>query len=113
MTRFQGAQANVSALRLVDLDKEETKKMLHDWTNSELRFGRRAVEMTALRTELALLFDAVSLFARALHDMEHVENFELKSFSCEAPSNWTNGEALLQRLKTVRHVPTHTSLRLA
>ncbi|XP_065292908.2 glutamate receptor ionotropic, kainate 2-like isoform X2 [Dermacentor albipictus] len=52
-------------------------------------------------TELALLFDAVSLFARALHDMEHVENFELKSFSCEAPSNWTNGEALLQRMKTV------------
>ncbi|XP_072144874.1 glutamate receptor ionotropic, kainate 2-like [Dermacentor andersoni] len=101
MTRFQEALANVSALRLVDLDKEETRKLLHDWTNSELRFGHRALEMTALRTELALLFDAMSLFARALHDMEHVENFELKSFSCEAPSNWTNGEALLQRMKTV------------
>lgn len=101
MTRFRGALANVSALRLVDLDRDETRKLLHEWTNSELRFGRRALEMTALRTELALLFDAVSLFARALHDMEHVENFELNSLSCEAPSNWTNGEALLQRMKTV------------
>lgn len=60
-----------------------------------------ALHTLPLKTELALIFDATTLFARALHDMEHIENFELKSFSCESPSNWTNGEALVQRMKTV------------
>ncbi|XP_040071934.1 glutamate receptor ionotropic, kainate 2 isoform X2 [Ixodes scapularis] len=102
VSKFKNTLANVSALRLVDLEKWDMKRLLHDWTNSELRFGRKALELTALKTELALLFDAAMLFARALHDMEHIENFELKSFNCDIPANWTNGEALLQRMKTVQ-----------
>lgn len=52
VTGFRNTLANVSALRLVDLEKADMRRFLHDWTNSELRYGRRALEMTALKVSL-------------------------------------------------------------
>ncbi|KAG0429103.1 hypothetical protein HPB47_023958, partial [Ixodes persulcatus] len=49
VSKFKNSLANVSALRLVDLEKWDMKRLLHDWTNSELRFGRKALELTALK----------------------------------------------------------------
>ncbi|XP_064489390.1 glutamate receptor ionotropic, kainate 2-like [Ornithodoros turicata] len=111
-SQFHNTLANVSALRLVDMERREMQELLHSWSNSELRYGRRALNMTSLRTDIALIFDATTLFARALHDLEHIHTFELKSLSCDSPSAWANGETLLKQMKMVNIKGLTGDLRL-
>ncbi|GAB6022611.1 hypothetical protein CHUAL_006707 [Chamberlinius hualienensis] len=64
------------------------------------KIGERA-DFT-LKTETALMFDAVYLFAKALHDLDSSQTITIKPLSCESESPWGPGNSLINYMKVVQ-----------
>jgi hypothetical protein len=56
-----------------------------------------------LQTEMALMHDAVYLFARALHRLyfKDEESFEVQSLQCDVVNKWAHGFPLANYMKIV------------
>jgi hypothetical protein len=56
-----------------------------------------------LQTEMALMHDAVFLFARALHRLYYKieERFEVQSLGCDVSNKWAYGFPLAHYMKIV------------
>ena len=54
-----------------------------------------------LQTETALMYDAVHLFSKALHELSRAAQIDTTSLSCTKSKTWSNGESLLNYMKMV------------
>lgn len=54
-----------------------------------------------LQTETALMYDAVHLFAKALHDLDSSQRIDIKPLSCDAVDTWPHGYSLINYMKIV------------
>ncbi|KAL2747620.1 hypothetical protein V1477_004312 [Vespula maculifrons] len=64
----------------------------------EFTSGGRIVES---RTETSLMYDAVHLFAKALHDLDTSQQIDIKPLSCESTDTWPHGYSLINYMKIV------------
>lgn len=55
-----------------------------------------------LQTEVALMYDAVHLFAKALSELTVAQQFETVPLSCNKKQTWQYGNSLLNYMKSVR-----------
>ncbi|CAG9787775.1 unnamed protein product [Diatraea saccharalis] len=53
------------------------------------------------QTETALMYDAVHLFAKALHDLDTSQQIDVRPLSCEAEDTWPHGYSLINYMKIV------------
>ncbi|KAL1416535.1 hypothetical protein MTO96_027898 [Rhipicephalus appendiculatus] len=98
------ATAGVYGFRLLDPDQASVHDVIRDWNFGELLFGRR-VERSTLRTENALIYDAVSLLARSFHDLDRSQSIDTHRLSCwdpDAQGPWPHGRALVSYMKMVQ-----------
>ena len=58
--------------------------------------------LNIFQTETALIYDAVHLFAQALHDLDHSQNIDTKPLSCDGSDTWQHGNSLVNYMKLVR-----------
>ena len=56
---------------------------------------------TCFQTETALMYDAVYLFAKALHVLDTSQQIDIKPLSCEATVTWDHGYSLINYMKVV------------
>ena len=54
-----------------------------------------------LQTETALMYDAVHLFAKAMHEVSNAQQIDTVSLSCNKAKTWSNGESLINYMKMV------------
>ena len=54
-----------------------------------------------LQTETALIYDAVHLFAQALHDLDHSQEINTSPLSCDGSETWQHGNSLVNYMKLV------------
>lgn len=54
-----------------------------------------------LQTEVALVFDAVQLFAKALDDLDRSKHISVTSLDCEGDVTWIHGNSLINYMKWV------------
>lgn len=54
-----------------------------------------------LQAETALMYDAVHLFAKALHDLDSSQRIDIKPLSCDAVDTWPHGYSLINYMKIV------------
>lgn len=54
-----------------------------------------------MQTETALMYDAVHLFAKALHDLDTSQRIDIKPLSCDAVDTWPHGYSLINYMKIV------------
>ncbi|OXU29874.1 hypothetical protein TSAR_002822 [Trichomalopsis sarcophagae] len=52
-------------------------------------------------TETALMYDAVHLFARALHVLDASQQIDIKPLSCDLTNTWDHGYSLINYMKNV------------
>jgi hypothetical protein len=53
-----------------------------------------------LQTELALVYDAVHLFAKALH--KHPESIsKIRPIKCDEEDGWSEGASIINNMKTM------------
>lgn len=53
------------------------------------------------QTETALMYDAVHLFAKALHDLDSSQRIDINPLSCDAVDTWPHGYSLINYMKIV------------
>lgn len=98
---FRYGGTNITALRLIDPNKPEVKKMVESWFIDEARHYGRIIsdEIKQITTEAALMFDAVHLFARALSDLDGSKEVQISTLYCEGDKTWQHGNSLINYMK--------------
>ncbi|XP_045499152.1 glutamate receptor ionotropic, kainate 2 isoform X3 [Colias croceus] len=109
LEEFKYGGTNITALRLLDPERPEVQRVVRDWVYDEARKGRKLQlghtsakeNMTFIKTETALMYDAVHLFAKALHDLDTSQQIDVRPLSCEAEDTWPHGYSLINYMKIV------------
>ncbi|XP_044738243.1 glutamate receptor ionotropic, kainate 2 isoform X2 [Chrysoperla carnea] len=109
LEEFKYGGTNITAFRLVDPEKPEIQKVVRDWIYGEARYGRKLDlgltssrdNITFIKAETALMYDAVHLFAKALHDLDTSQQIDIKPLSCDTVDTWPHGYSLINYMKIV------------
>ncbi|KAL3278738.1 hypothetical protein HHI36_016268 [Cryptolaemus montrouzieri] len=96
---FKHGGTNITAFRLVDPQNPDVEKVLKEWNSSDMKVT--VGEKASIRSETALMYDAVHLFAKALHDLDTSQRIDIKSMSCDAVDTWPHGYSLINYMKIV------------
>ncbi|XP_065566794.1 glutamate receptor ionotropic, kainate 2-like [Artemia franciscana] len=99
---YQYGGTNITALRLVDPTKPESASLVSDWVQSEQRYGRRInnSDMT-ITTRMAMIYDGVVLFAKALHELDRSQDVNIRPLSCDSADTSTFGNSLANYMRLV------------
>ncbi|XP_034252804.1 glutamate receptor ionotropic, kainate 2-like isoform X2 [Thrips palmi] len=102
LEEFKYGGTNITAFRLVDPEKPEVQQAVKDWIQGEARHGRKLdMDAAKVKTETALMYDAVHLFAKALHDLDSSQRIDIKPLSCNSDDTWPHGYSLINYMKIV------------
>ena len=123
---FQYSGTNISAFSLIDSNAAEYMDVIRDWNQSPstgIQMPSREITManrnspannpnwqpddTAYKsvqnftTEVALMYDAVMLFATALADLQRSKPIAMQQLSCETEDQWAYGWAITNYMKMI------------
>ncbi|XP_069680954.1 glutamate receptor ionotropic, kainate 2-like isoform X2 [Periplaneta americana] len=100
-SEFEDGHTNITLLRLVDPDDGVVKNVVKFWTDWEQHYKRPfSVTPQTVRLEMALMHDAVFLYARALHQLYlHGERFGVQGLRCDGDGRWPHGFPLVNFMK--------------
>ncbi|PBC34948.1 Glutamate receptor, ionotropic kainate [Apis cerana cerana] len=102
LEEFKHGGTNITAFRLVDPEKQDIQKVVQDWIYGEKRYNRELdMGQSSNKTETSLMYDAVHLFAKALHDLDTSQQIDIKPLSCESTDTWPHGYSLINYMKIV------------
>uniref|UniRef100_A0AAR5QFC0 Glutamate receptor 1 n=1 Tax=Dendroctonus ponderosae TaxID=77166 RepID=A0AAR5QFC0_DENPD len=109
LEEFKYGGTNITAFRLVDPDGPEIRRAVRDWSfppdikmkKTEPLSGLYRDNTTFVKAETALMYDAVHLFAKALHDLDTSQQIDIKPLSCDAVDFWPHGYSLINYMKVV------------
>ncbi|KAJ8315099.1 hypothetical protein KUTeg_007249 [Tegillarca granosa] len=102
LEQFSHAGANITAFRLVDPTKPNVMHVTDDWVLEELNKRESPLQgQREIPTDVALMYDAVHLFARALHELLKAKDVTTQALSCSKDKKWTDGISLLNYMKTI------------
>ncbi|KAL1478838.1 hypothetical protein MTO96_052344, partial [Rhipicephalus appendiculatus] len=102
MEDFQYGGTNISAFRLVDTNAKEFDEVARDWMTRRLRHGQKG-EGNLYRTKVALMYDAVRLFATALRDLQpnNGPKIQVRPLSCETEEPWSQGNSFVKYMRMI------------
>ncbi|XP_065092491.1 glutamate receptor ionotropic, kainate 2 isoform X2 [Ochlerotatus camptorhynchus] len=106
LDEFKYGGTNITAFRLVDPENPEVSQAIRNWTLGEARLGKKVdfkttENVTVIKAETALMYDAVHLFAKALHDLDTSQQIDIHPLSCDAQDTWPHGYSLINYMKIV------------
>ena len=89
---------NITGFRLIDPDSSPVQQYLKKFPNSGE--GKE----NYLFTENAFVHDAVRVYAKALNDLDSLQEMEIQPLSCDDGQAWEDGEKVLGYIKEVEYV---------
>lgn len=99
---FRHDGCNITAFRLIDNSRPVVADVINEWRVKHVMEGHSPLENErGVRTETALMYDAVHLFSKALHELSHARDIDTSSLSCNKDRTWSNGDSLLNYMKMV------------
>lgn len=102
---FKYGGTNITAFRLIDPDSSVVRETVKNWTLYDAKNNRKQyyeyMNTSAISVETALTFDAVHLFAKALHDLDSSQQIDIHPLSCENQDTWPHGYSLINYMKIV------------
>ncbi|XP_055710635.1 glutamate receptor ionotropic, kainate 2 isoform X2 [Phlebotomus papatasi] len=106
LDEFKYGGTNITSFRLVDPEKPIVQDTIDTWIYGETKSGRKVpfgkmTNISVIRTETALMYDAVHLFAKALHDLDTSQQIDIQPLSCDASDTWPHGYSLINYMKIV------------
>ncbi|CAG7834172.1 unnamed protein product [Allacma fusca] len=119
---FRFAEVNITAFRMVDPNRPEVQTVLQQYQQQHSETNRNSFTgnygsslwMTSngkapennhvqlLKTDTALLYDAVYLLAKALHVLDSSQRIEIKRLNCSATDTWPHGYSIINYMKMVQ-----------
>ncbi|XP_068238713.1 glutamate receptor ionotropic, kainate 2-like isoform X2 [Palaemon carinicauda] len=108
---FKYGGSNITAVRLIDPDREEVRDVMLDWESGRALHGHKHLDkdlIVKLRnisfwtTETALMYDAVKLFVMAIQALDNSTDVQMTSLVCEGEDAWVHGNSLINYMKLVK-----------
>ncbi|XP_069985019.1 glutamate receptor ionotropic, kainate 2 isoform X2 [Penaeus vannamei] len=116
---FRHGDTNITALTIVDPENPLVQQVIQDWVFGELRHGRnvenpentlknsnmtqpKSSPLPIPQTEVALMYDAVHLFAKALDDLDRSRHIDITPLECDGDITWVHGNSLINYMKWVQ-----------
>ena len=88
---------------MIDTNKYEVKQVIKDIVSNEMNMGRPLeIEDGNLDTTTALIYDAVHLFALALHELSMIQEIDIKPLDCQGETSWAHGSSLINYMKLAK-----------
>lgn len=100
---YKYSGANITAMRLIDPSRKQVREVIQDFINLSDN-GNQPTPLERgqyLQTEVALIYDAVHLFAKALSELTVAQHFETVPLSCNKKQTWQYGNSLLNYMKSM------------
>ncbi|CAH0555476.1 unnamed protein product [Brassicogethes aeneus] len=92
--------ANITSIRLFDLNNVEFKRAVRNWELSQYHLGNRIkIDPQEIRTETVLMHDAVLLFLDTLNTLQLTQTIETTPISCDSTEKWSGGFAISNFMK--------------
>lgn len=104
MEEFKYGGTNITAFRLVDPDNQYVQESVNEWSQAEIKAGIKHPPFqnsSVVKAETALMYDAVHLFAKALHDLDTSQQIDIQPLSCDGEDTWPHGYSLINYMKIV------------
>lgn len=110
---FMYGGTNITAFRLVNPDNPLVRQTVKNWTsidtkssggsssNSGKKINFGYFNTSTIKAETALMYDAVHLFAKALHDLDSSQQIDIHPLSCDNQDTWPHGYSLINYMKIV------------
>ncbi|XP_050390802.1 glutamate receptor ionotropic, kainate 2 [Patella vulgata] len=99
---YKHGGANITSFRLINPDRRRVIDVRTEWLLEERRSGKSPLMGQAeIETETALVYDAVHLFARALHELSQAQDVTTSALSCDKAQSWNHGNSLLNYMKSM------------
>lgn len=91
-------------MRLIDPNDFDVQNAIRDWVEGEKRNGMMLdVTPDVVKTETALLYDSVQLFAKAVNLLdEPKKRITGSSLRCDGIETWSHGYSLVNYMRLVR-----------
>jgi len=98
LDEFRYGGTNITGFRLVN--EKIVSDVVRQWSYDDKGVIRSA-NLTTVRSETALMYDAVHLFAKALHDLDSSQQIDIHPISCDGQNTWQHGFSLINYMKIV------------
>ncbi|GLV43975.1 Kainate-type ionotropic glutamate receptor subunit 1D [Carabus blaptoides fortunei] len=103
LTPFQYGGANITGVSMIDPMDEDVIEVARDFHKYKQTVDRSIPDdrmpQFKFKSKIALLYDAVYVFAMALKDLNRAQ-LTAKLLSCDARDNWEHGYSLINFIKT-------------
>ncbi|KAL1131752.1 hypothetical protein AAG570_011365, partial [Ranatra chinensis] len=97
---FKWGGTNITGVRLVDPDNPKVKTAIDQWqTHVDEENKNHSLYQVNIYVNAALIYDAVFLFANALHNLETSLELNTKSLDCDAHNSWEHGYSIINYMK--------------
>ncbi|XP_069972392.1 glutamate receptor ionotropic, kainate 2-like isoform X1 [Penaeus vannamei] len=98
LEEFKYSGTNITGIQLIDPKK--LQHIVEDWKFGERRFARILTpDLLKVTTEAALMYDAVSLFAKGLDTLSSSHDVDIEKVYCEGDKTWQHGDSLINYMK--------------
>ncbi|CAL4122174.1 unnamed protein product, partial [Meganyctiphanes norvegica] len=123
---FKYGGSNVTAVRLIDPDREAVRSLMNEfnrWSGGAgggggggggggMSYGRYYDDPNGgygvdqfdlvMKTETALMYDAVNLFVMAIQQLDNSTDLQITELLCEGNDAWVHGNSLINFMKMVK-----------
>ncbi|XP_071521274.1 glutamate receptor ionotropic, kainate 2-like isoform X2 [Panulirus ornatus] len=108
---FKYGGSNITAVRLIDPDRDEVRHLTEDWQAGRIFYTNKLHDddmimklrnMSVWTTETALMYDAVKLFVLAIQALDNSTDVQMTSLMCEGEEAWVHGNSLINYMKLVK-----------
>ncbi|XP_069184022.1 glutamate receptor ionotropic, kainate 2 isoform X2 [Procambarus clarkii] len=105
---FKYGGSNVTAVRLIDPEREEVKNVMEDWQAGRVMYTNKLHDDDLIMkprnksfwtTETALMYDAVKLFVLAIKALDSSTDVQMTQLVCEGEDAWVHGNSLINYMK--------------
>ncbi|XP_044732050.1 glutamate receptor ionotropic, kainate 2-like isoform X2 [Chrysoperla carnea] len=101
---FQYGGANITGVRMIDPEDDDVEQATMLWREFEQRRGEtliESLEKEKLTLDSALMYDAVFIFAEALHQLNQSNSIRTRPLDCDEFDNWEHGYSLINYMRMV------------
>ncbi|KAH3889063.1 glutamate receptor ionotropic, kainate 2-like isoform X2 [Dreissena polymorpha] len=100
---YKYSGANITAMRLIDPNRPQVVEVMTAWSYLEANMQESPLlGKKYLKTEVALVYDAVILFFKSLAELTNSQNdVKTKSLNCNKRDGWEMGSSLLNFMKSL------------
>lgn len=94
---YQYSGVNITGIRILDPEDPDSLATYNDYL-----YEMELEDLSKMRVEWALIYDAVQLFARAFKQFKEAVKGNVRALTCDGFDSWEHGASLANFIRAVR-----------